>query len=47
MINYIGGIKRSYDYAKVKGSDNEEEYQAAMTIMKESVPRRIKGTLLF
>jgi len=40
MINYIHGIKRSYDYARVRGADNEEEYQAAMTIMKESAPGR-------
>lgn len=38
MINYIHGIKRSYDYARVRGADNEEEYQAAMVIMRENIP---------
>lgn len=40
MINYIREIKRSYDYAKVKGADNEDEYQAAMVITRETAPGR-------
>lgn len=40
MINYIRGLQRSYDYAKVMGSDNEDEYQAAMVITRETAPGR-------
>lgn len=40
MINYIRGITRSYDYAKVKGADNEDDYQAAMVITRETAPGR-------
>jgi hypothetical protein len=40
MINYIGGLKRGYDYARVKGANNEDEYQAAMTIIRDTVPGR-------
>jgi len=40
MINYIRGITRSYYYAKVKGADNEDDYQAAMVITRETAPGR-------
>jgi hypothetical protein len=40
MIRYIAGLNRSYDYAKVKGADNEDEYQAAMVITRETAPGR-------
>lgn len=38
MINYIGGLKRSFDYAKIPGSDNQEGYQAAMVILRHNSP---------
>lgn len=40
MINHIRGLQRGYDYARVKGADNEDEYQAAMTIIRDTVPGR-------
>jgi len=40
MIRHIGGLNRSYDYAMVKGADNEDEYQAAMVITRETAPGR-------
>lgn len=41
MINYIRGITRSYDYAKVKGADNEDDYQAAMVITSRDGARTV------
>ena len=38
MINYIGGLKRSFDHVKVAGSENEEGWQAAMVIHRYNAP---------
>lgn len=38
MINYIGGLKRSFDHVKVQGAEHEEGYQAAMVIVRHNSP---------